>query len=115
MSEDDDDFNSSDESDNDENRNKHAKVTEKASSIKTGILTLEDNEDDSVDFQRPDLTDVYEDNGEDDEDELAGEDETIDLDDITSKKTKKTSKNNDFARGTDEFKLKKKKKKYVYL
>jgi hypothetical protein len=48
-----------------------------------GVLTLEDNDDDADQFQRPDLVDMYEDacegEGEEEEDEFAGEVEEIDL------------------------------------
>ena len=46
-----------------------------------GVLTLEDNEDDVEAFQRPDVADMYDDvgEGEDDEEEFAGEVEDIEM------------------------------------
>jgi hypothetical protein len=66
-------------------------------SSKPGLLTLEDNDEDSKLFQRPDINDMYEDGGEDedeDDDEFAGEDEDDMFKGTKSVSSKKTFKSN---------------------
>jgi hypothetical protein len=108
MSDDDEDFNTSEESDNDEIIKKQQNKNKLSSSVKSNILTLEDIEDDTVNFQRPDLNGLYEDVGEDDD----GEDETIDSDvDKGIKRNKRFLKQTGSTKGNDDLKNKKKKKK----
>lgn len=83
----DDDYSSDESSGNEEEQNKAIKQNGKP----MGVLTLEDNEDDSKLFQRPDVTDMYEDAGEDEDDdpddEMIGEDEDMDV--VVTRKKKK--------------------------
>lgn len=122
MSDDDEDYNSSEES-NSEDEIAFKKINSDANSTannttlskkSTGsgaahTLTLEDNEDDSSEFQRPDLTDDYDDDvGEDDEDEeIDGEDE----DESYEKRNKKSFKKNKLRRSDSEDTVAKNKKK----
>jgi hypothetical protein len=103
MSDDDEDYSSSDDEDSSEEFSQNSSGNKlKNQAGKTTILTLEDNDDDVSEFQRPDLAQVYEDDGEDDGEgdegegyeEMEGEDETLDLLEFGSKKkiTKESSK-----------------------
>lgn len=133
MSDDDDDYQSSEESEDEvaftsQNKNEHAATnnnrTKKSSQASegagvggSGVLTLEDNEEDSNEFQRPDLLDDY-DEGEgeeddDDDDEIDGEDEDED-----DKRPKHKKKSNRLLRRSDSedttaAKKKKKRKKQI--
>jgi hypothetical protein len=91
MSDDDEDYNSSDESNSEEegafkklDYDSNAAGSAGASNgmkkptggpSGAGVLTLEDNEEDSIEFQRPDLTDDYDDGceGEEDDDDIQEE------------------------------------------
>ena len=90
MTDEDEDYNSSDESSiaeeiaNGNGTNLKGQAGQ-GSKPTFGVLTLEDNEDDVEAFQRPDVVDIYDDvgEGEDDEEEFAGEVEDIEiLDDL---------------------------------
>ena len=86
MSDEEDDYNSSDESSGNE-------YVDKKNDGKPRVLTLEDNDDDDEAFHRPDLIDVYgegEEEGESDGD-IIEEDDTLDLDADGKSKSKKTS------------------------
>ncbi len=85
MSEEEEDYSSDDSSGNEESY-------KKASDGKLRVLTLEDNDDDSTAFQRPDMIDVYEEGEEEGESDgdIIEEDDTLDLDGDKQAK-KKTS------------------------
>jgi hypothetical protein len=90
MSDEEDDYNSSDESSGNEY------IDKKSGQIdgKPRVLTLEDNDDDEAAFHRPDLIDVYEEGEEEGESDgdIIEEDDTLDLTDGDGKsKSKKTS------------------------
>jgi hypothetical protein len=95
-------------------------------STKPGLLTLEDNDEDSKLFQRPDINDMSDDGGEEegeDDDEFAGEDEDDTFKGTKSVSSKKTSKSNNVktlrarnsnrADSEDSKKNKKKRKKQI--
>ena len=128
MSDDDDDYNSSDESnseeegafkklDYDSNAAGSAVVSNamKKTTVGAGgpaVLTLEDNDEDSIEFQRPDLTDDYDDGcegEEEDDEEIDGEDE----DDNFERRNKKSLKKSKSLRrsDSDDANAKNKKKK----
>ena len=121
MSEDDEDYNSSDESENEDlsskknvpvNKNSLAAASKLKFQTSNCKLTLEDNEDDAT-LVRPDAN-LYELEGEDEDEEL-GEDDTLDFEKTSTTRSKmrkqlvsKKSSKNEIG---DESKFKKKKKK----
>lgn len=100
MSDEEEDYSSSDDSSTTEDYTATTTTTTNGKNASgggkvPGVLTLEDNEDDSSEFQRPDFNELE---GEDeldddlDDDEMIGEEETLDLDSILADKSAKGAK-----------------------